>query len=77
MDVIMFGLANAPSAFMRVMHRILRWYRKFTIVYIDYILIFSRNLAEHKLHVKTILMAIRAARLRLNERKCVFGATET
>jgi len=29
------------------------------------------------MHVDTILLAIRAAQLRLNERKCEFGATET
>ena len=75
--VITFGLANAPSAFMRTMHRILGLYKKFAIVFLDDVLIFSCSLAEHKMHVNTILLAIRAARLRLNERKCVFGATET
>jgi len=75
--VFPFGLANAPSAFMRAMHRILGPYKKFAIAYLDDVLIFSRSLAEHKMHVDTILLAIRAAHLRLNERKCVFGATET
>jgi len=62
---------------MRAMHRILGRYKKFAIVYLDDMLIFSHSLAEHKMHVDTILRAIQAAHLWLNERKGVFGATET
>jgi len=62
-----FGLANAPSAFMGTMHRILGLYKKFAIVYLDDVLIFSSSLAEHKMHVDTILLAIMAAHLGLNE----------
>jgi hypothetical protein len=65
--VIPFGLSNAPSAFMHAMHRILGPYKKFAIVYLDDMLIFSRSLAKHKRHVDTILWAIRVAHLRLNE----------
>jgi hypothetical protein len=75
--VIPFGLANALSAVMRAMLRILGPYKKFAIVSLDDLLIFSRSLAEHKMNVDTVLLALRAAHLRLNERKCVFGATET
>jgi len=74
--VIPFGLTNAPSAFMHAMHCILGPYKKFAIVYLDDVLISSRSLAEHKMHVDTILLAIGAAHLRLNEPKCVFGATD-
>jgi hypothetical protein len=72
-----FGLANVPSVFMPTMHFILGPYKKFAIVYLDDVLIFCCSLAEHKLHVDTIPLAIRAAHLRLNERKCVFAGTET
>jgi hypothetical protein len=75
--VIPFGLANAPAAFMRMMHRILRPHRRNAIVYLDDVLIFSRTLAEHKKHVEDVLQALRRARLRLNEAKCVFGTLET
>jgi hypothetical protein len=61
--VILFGLANVPSTFMRTMHRILGLYQQFAIVYLDDILIFSCSLAEHKLHVDTILLALRVAHL--------------
>jgi len=74
--VIPFDLANVPSAFMHAMHLILGQYKNFAIVYLDDMLIFSRSLAEHKMHDDPILLEIWAAHLRLNERKCVFGCTE-
>jgi len=43
--VIPFGLAYALSALMRAMHRILGPYKKFAIVYLDDVLIFSTSLA--------------------------------
>jgi len=75
--VIPFGLANAPAAFMRMMHRILHPHRRNAIVYLDDVLIFSKTLAEHKLHVEGVLRSLRNARLRLSESKCVFGTLET
>jgi hypothetical protein len=61
--VIAFGLANAPSAFMRAMHRVVGPYKKFATVYLDDMLSFSCRLAEHKMHVDTILRGIMAAHL--------------
>jgi len=75
--VIPFGLANAPAAFMRLMHQILRPHRRHAIVYLDDVLIISKTLAEHKAHVDAVLQAIHRARLRLSDPKCIFGALET
>jgi hypothetical protein len=66
--VIPLGLANALSVFMHAMHRILGPYKQFAIAYIVDVLILPCSLAEHKLHVDTILRAIRAAHLWLHER---------
>jgi len=75
--VIPFGLANAAAAFMRMMHKILHPLRRNAIVYLDDVLIFSGTLAEHKAHVEGVLQALRNARLRLSEAKCVFDTLET
>jgi len=75
--VIPFGLANAPAAFMRMMHRILHPHRRNAIVYLDNVLIFSRTLAEHKSHVEGVLQVLQNAQLHLSEAKCVFGTLET
>ncbi|GKC38650.1 putative reverse transcriptase domain-containing protein [Tanacetum coccineum] len=51
-----FGLANAPVVFMDLMNRVCKPYLdKFVIVFIDNILIYSKNKKEHEEHLKAIL----------------------
>ncbi|GJV14819.1 putative reverse transcriptase domain-containing protein, partial [Tanacetum coccineum] len=51
-----FGLTNAPAVFMDLMNHVCKPYLdKFVIVFIDDILIYSRNEKEHEEHLKTIL----------------------
>jgi len=75
--VIPFGLANAPAAFLGIMHKILHPHLRNAIVYLDDVLIFSGMLAEHKTHVEGVLQALQNVRLCLSEAKCVFGTLET
>jgi hypothetical protein len=50
--VLPFGLSNTPSQFLRMMNGILEPIkRKFIVVYLDDIMIHSRTLAEHVVHV--------------------------
>ena len=76
--VMPFGLTNAQAAFMDLMNRVCKPHLdKFVIVFIDDILIYSNDLASHRLHVKSVLQALEAAGLQLDVKKCEFHVTET
>nr|GEV42149.1 putative reverse transcriptase domain-containing protein [Tanacetum cinerariifolium] len=63
-QVMPFGLTNAPAVFMDLMNRVCRPYLdKFVIVFIDDIMIYSKNKEEHGEHLKTILNLLRRGKL--------------
>jgi len=54
--VISFGLTNALAYFMYLMNKVFMDYLdKFVVVFIDDILVFSRNEEEHEEHLRLVL----------------------
>ena len=71
--VISFGLTNAPAAFMDLMNRVFEEYLdKFVIVFIDDILVYSRTMKEHELHLKLVLEKLKKKKLYAKFSKCEF-----
>nr|GEY44115.1 reverse transcriptase domain-containing protein [Tanacetum cinerariifolium] len=72
-QVMPFGLTNTPAVFMDLMNRVCKPYLdKFTIVFIDDILIHSRNKEEHANHLRIILELLKKEKLYAKFCKCDF-----
>ncbi|GKE04723.1 putative reverse transcriptase domain-containing protein [Tanacetum coccineum] len=72
-QVMPFGLTNALTVFMDLINRVCKPYLdKFAIVFIDDILIYSRNKEEHVNHLRIIMELLKKERLYAKFSKCDF-----
>ncbi|GKC51652.1 putative reverse transcriptase domain-containing protein [Tanacetum coccineum] len=72
-QVMPFGVTNAPAVFMDLMNRVCKPYLdKFVIVFIDDILVYSKDEEEHGKHLKIILELLKKERLYAKFSKCDF-----
>ena len=75
--VMPFGLTNAPAAFMDLMNRVFRPYLdQFVVVFIDDILVYSKDEQEHEQHLKIVLQTLREKKLYAKLSKCDFWLKE-
>jgi len=72
--VMPFGLCNAPSSFQATMNMIFEPYlRKFVIVFFDDILVYSRNMEDHLLHLQLVFQCLLAHCFFLKQSKCILA----
>eukprot|EP00253_Pinus_taeda_P015904 PITA_15904 len=75
--VLPFGLTNAPATFMCIMNGIFHPYLdQFVLIFIDDILIYSRNIEEHCEHLRIVLQTLRKHQLYAKFSKCDFFKEE-
>lgn len=72
-QVMPFGLTNAPTAFMDLMNRVFRPYLDlFMIVFIDDILVYSKDEEKHAKHLRLVLEKLKKHQLYAKFCKCQF-----
>ena len=75
--VLPFGLTNAPATFMHLMHQIFHpLLDRCVLVFLDDILIYSRDQQEHERHVRQALDRLREHKLYAKLSKCELFQTE-
>ncbi|WVZ97624.1 hypothetical protein U9M48_043142 [Paspalum notatum var. saurae] len=75
--VMSFGLTNAPAFFMYLMNSVfMNELDKFVVVFIDDILVYSKNEQEHEEHLRIVLSRLREHKLYAKFSKCSFWLKE-
>ena len=72
--VMPFGLTNAPATFQCIMNEVLEpFLRKFVMVFLDDILIYSPSLEAHLSHLDQVFAKLREHKLYMKASKCSFA----
>jgi hypothetical protein len=71
--VMSFGLTHALAYFMYLMNKVfIEYLGKFIVVFIDEILVYSKNEEEHTEHLHMVLQKLREHQLYVKHSKCEF-----
>ena len=71
--VMPFGLCNAPATFQRTMNFLLQEFHQFCEVYVDDIVVFSKNIADHVRHLRLVLARLQREKFYAKLSKCLFA----
>ncbi|KAL4126516.1 hypothetical protein QTP88_010738 [Uroleucon formosanum] len=75
--VLPFGLKNSPMTCVRLMNEVMKGYQDdFVQVYVDDIVVFSRDEYEHQAHLDKVLERLKRFGLLRNTKKCKIGLRE-
>jgi hypothetical protein len=75
--VMSFSLTNAPASFINLMNKVFMEYLdRFVVVFIDDILIYSKNDSDHEAHLRMVLQKLRDNQLYAKFSKCEFWLDE-
>ena len=75
--VLPFALTNAPTTFQQMMNDLFRDYLGcFVVVFLDDILVYSKTLEEHVIHLHSVLLILRQNKLYAKIDKCDFFKKE-
>lgn len=70
--VMHFGLFTSPGTFHCVMNFLFPGVRKYVLVFMDDILVFSKSLEDHVKHLQVVLSILRENQFYVKESKCSF-----
>ena len=73
--MVPFGLAQAPAYFQLLMNKVLKGL-KFTMTYLDDIIIFSQDESQHLEHLEIVFSCLQEASLKMKHSKCDFFKSE-
>ena len=73
--MVPFGLAQAPAYFQLLMNKVLKGL-KFTMTYLDDIIIFSQDELQHLGHLEIVFSCLWEAGLKMKHSKCDFFKSE-
>ena len=73
--MVPFGLAQAPAYFQLLMNKVLKEL-KFTMMYLDDIIIFSQDEVQHLEHLEIVFSCLQEAGLKMKHSKCNFFKSE-
>lgn len=75
--VMPFGLKNAPASFQKLMNQVLAGtLGKYTHVYLDDIIVYSKTYDEHLIHLRIVFERLQEFGLKCASEKCKFGVKE-